>query len=118
MKRQIVDTLRDIRDGELITELDDAIAELILACNRTGKVGTMSFTLKVKPDLQLRTMVLEDNVKVTAPQDIKATMFHVTDDLTLSLRDPRQPDLPNMETVPGGIKEVANFDDVKKVETV
>ena len=116
MKRQIVDTLRDIREGGLISELDDAVEELVLACQRTGKVGQMTLTIKCKPEIKFNTMVLEDNLKVIAPQDPKATMFHVTDDMTLSLRNPRQPDLPNLDTVPGGIKVVDNFDDVKKVE--
>jgi len=97
-----IDTLRDLRNGDLLDDLSLDLHEVIAACDDTGKKGQVTITLSVNPDPQTGTVVITDTIKTKVPEDVKATLFHVTTEKNLSLRNPRQPDIPNLEPVDSG----------------
>ncbi len=99
--RPFIDTMRDIRSGDLLDELGDKLNQLVDACNYTNKNGTLTLTLTIKPDEKTGTAVIIDDVKTKTPKEITATLFHITPEHNLSLRNPRQPDIPNLEPVKG-----------------
>jgi len=96
--RAFVDTLRDVRDGELLAELPGKLQAVIEAVQATGKKGKLVITLELSPT-QANMFVLTDDVKQTIPEPKKetTTVFFITEESDLSRRDPRQPKLPEMQ---------------------
>ena len=107
--RPSIDTLRDIRHGGLLADLDEQLHELVTACVDTDKVGSLSVTLKIKPEGGFATV--EDTIKANIPTRPSVTMFHITTENNLSLRDERQTDiddLKSVDTTANSPKAVAN----------
>lgn len=62
--RPFIDTLTALRYGELHDELSEKLNELVAACADTGKAGTLTLTLKLKPSkgaaLEISDELLEE----------------------------------------------------------
>lgn len=98
--KAFVETLKDIRDGELLAELPSKVAALVEAVRGTGKKGKLTITLSLA-QAKGGMLVLEDDVKLVLPEPEKdtTTVFFATDDNSLTRRDPRQPNLPGVRGV-------------------
>lgn len=107
MAKSILDTLREVRDGDLIAELTARMAELVEAVRATDRKGTLTvrFTLIPSKKGVPNMLFLEDDVKLVLPEPDResTTVVFATDDNSLSRRDPRQPDLPGVR---GVVKEM------------
>lgn len=102
MARQFLDTLRDIRQGAVIDELGEELAELVQAVRETGRRGELTFTLTVRPASKgnVDVLALEDSVKVKRPKPERGTsIVYAQPDGSLSRRDPRQPEMTGLRTV-------------------
>jgi hypothetical protein len=101
MPRSFADTLKDIRDGALVTELPTQLTDLITAILATRKSGSLTLKLTIKPiDRDSKTLLIVDTVKVDAPEpDRGTTIAFATEENDLTRRDPRQPDLPGVRGV-------------------
>lgn len=109
--RPFTDTLTALRRGELVDELADALNELTTACTDTGKVGTLTMTIKLKPGNAGQIEVV-DEVKLKLPAPTKgSTLMFATPEGNLQRTDPRQMSIEGLRQVDKGtgeIKEVAH----------
>jgi hypothetical protein len=99
--RSFSETLKDIRDGNLLTELPSQLADLVASILATGKSGSLTLKLNIKV-LQpgSKTLLIQDLVTVTKPEaDRATTVVYATEENDLTRRDPRQPALPTMGVV-------------------
>ena|SRR6185437_1987658 len=94
--RLITDILRDIRKGRPVEEATTALADVVRAVDETGKEGSVTIVLKVKPAKHggpEKTIVAE--VKTKKPvADIAPAIFFSDDDGDLHRVDPRQEEMP------------------------
>lgn len=68
MSREFCDTVRDLNSGEVAKELTEQFSELVAACSSTGKAGTLTLQIKLKPSKgSSKTMTVEHDVKLKAP---------------------------------------------------
>lgn len=94
MARPFADVLRELGGGDTYDELTARLAEVVEAVTNTRKMGTLSITLKVKPNGDNGVMVA-DEIKSKVPEAARGdTVFFVTSGGALVRQDPRQPDLP------------------------
>lgn len=86
--------MQDIRDGRTHSELTAALDELLAAVRNTGKAGSISLEIKVKPasrGSEVDKVVITDKVTSKIPKPERGDdFFWVTDDNTLSRNHPRQ----------------------------
>lgn len=99
--KNCLDTFREIRRGDLVTDLSLELHDLVAAVRGTGKRGTLTLSLTIRPasagDVNL--LMLEDDIKVTLPKASKAaTVLYATDDNVLQRKDPRQPELTGLRS--------------------
>lgn len=94
--------LQQLRGGGSHGELSDALNELVRAVIATGKVGQLTFTVKVAPNGE-EAVLMHDTIKVTIPQATKATTLFFADEAgTLTRKHPRQ-----MEIGDGPLRDAA-----------
>lgn len=97
--KNFCDTLEQIRYGELIKELSRELNALTRACSETGKAGTMSLTLKLKPG-KSGQIELADTVVVKAPEfERGSTLMFATPEFNLQREDPRQLRIDELRTI-------------------
>jgi hypothetical protein len=93
--RLITDILRDIRKGRPVEEATTALADVVRAVDETGKEGSVTITLKVKPAKHggpEKTLIAE--VKAKKPiAEIAPAVFFSDDDGDLHRVDPRQEEM-------------------------
>lgn len=86
--------LQDIRDGRTHSELTAALDELLAAVRNTGKAGSITLELKVKPQragAEVDKVIVTDKVTTKIPKPERGDdFFWVTDDNNLSRNHPRQ----------------------------
>lgn len=93
MSGKFFSTLRELRSGTTLEELDSAISEVVSAVKTTRKSGEIIFKLKVRPP---RTgtgnyLHLEGDVVTKVPkQDKGDTIFFPLSDNSLTRNDPNQ----------------------------
>lgn len=94
--RLITDILRDIRKGRPVEEATHALAEVVRAVDETGKEGSVTITLKIKPAKHggpEKTLIAE--VKAKKPiAEIAPAVFFSDDEGDLHRVDPRQEEMP------------------------
>ncbi|RAI37231.1 hypothetical protein [Rhodoplanes roseus] len=94
--RLITDVLRDIRRGRPVEEATAALADVVRAVDETGKEGSVTITLKIKPAKHggpEKTIIAE--VKHKKPiADIAPAIFFSDEDGDLHRVDPRQEEMP------------------------
>lgn len=94
----ILETLKAIRDGELLREVEIQMRDLVEAVKTTGKGGKLQITLKLTSS-RGGALILDDDSKLTRPEPERetSTVFFPTEENDLSRRDPRQPSLLDRE---------------------
>jgi len=86
-------TLREMRQGMVVTELSEELAKLVGAVRTTGRGGELVLRLKVKPASRgdVTTLMITDDISVKAPRPEKAAaVFFSTENNELLRNDPRQ----------------------------
>lgn len=99
MAQTFVDTLKDIRSGEAIDDLTEALRDVTAAVRATGKAGKLTYTIAVKPASKgnVNTLMLDDAITVKKPvKETETTIFFSTDENVLQRNDPRQPELKGL----------------------
>lgn len=89
--------LQDLRDGRAHAELTGQLVELLTKVKETGKVGTLTLKLKIKPATRgadVDKVVITDAITVDLPKPERGEdFFWLTDDNDLSRNHPRQGNL-------------------------
>jgi hypothetical protein len=109
--RPFAEWLHEQRNGHTHNELSDAFNDLIEAVQETGKVGSITFTVKIKPagHGDHSTVVVSDDINVKLPKGERPeAIFFVDDDHNLQRHNPAQPKLP-LKEIQGG-KDAADGD--------
>lgn len=91
-----LETVRHLRGGRTQEELSQKLAQLGQDCRATGKQGTLTLTIKVKPDKgDTGQYFFEDDVKTVEPKfDRGQTIFFGTPEGNFQRTDPNQSELP------------------------
>jgi hypothetical protein len=100
--KAFVNTLKEIRNGEVLEELSTKLAGLVKAVRATGKGGSLTLKLSVSPMKRAgeNTFILDDDIKVAEPQfERQGTVLYANEDNSLSRNDPRQPVLSGLRDV-------------------
>lgn len=109
MAEKLLETLMEIRQGDLLEELGEKLGELVGAVRATGKMGEIKLSLKVKPAAK-GVLALIDDLKVKLPEVAReATIFYPTEDNGLSRFDPEQMKLPEpkrVEDIPANVRKI------------
>lgn len=111
MAGKFFSTLRDLRAGSTLDDLDSAVAEVVAAVRATGKVGEIKLTIKVRPPKKSSGtyVTVEDDVVTKIPKhDRSDTIFWPLADNSLSRHDPSQ--IPLELSVVTSDGEVVGFD--------
>lgn len=81
--------LENLRGGDATVEWADQMAEVVQAVRNTGKAGSLTITLEVKPGG--RTVKITDRLKSKLPTfDREQTIWFVDDEGQLFRHDPTQ----------------------------
>lgn len=101
MARAFAEVLKEVRDGNLATELAAKMQDLVARVKETGKAGKLQLTLTLAPLNKGSMLALRDDIKLVLPEPERedTTFVFATDDNDLTRRDPRQPKLPEMGVV-------------------
>lgn len=102
-KPTVTDYLRQVRKGVLIDKADAAIAEVVKAVLATGKPGSITINLTVKPNAGASDQILlSGDVKRKVPEGvIPDAIFFTDDDGFLHRMDPRQLEITYQGNKPG-----------------
>lgn len=98
MRRSFVDTLRDLRSGEVLDQLDDQLQELVRAVQTTQAGGQITLTVVVAPMKgSTEAVVVKDLIKLKKPE-IKSsgTLMFPTAEGNLQRNNPNQRELPGI----------------------
>jgi len=109
--KDFAEFLTDLRGGTAHHELSNGLLEVTKAVQKTGKMGTIQLTVKVKP-IGEGQVEITDQIKKTVPEPTKPTTFmFVDDEYNLTRNNPRQGEIFNLKVVDketGEIKEVGS----------
>jgi hypothetical protein len=96
--------LQELRDGRAHSELSGQLAELITKVKETGKGGSLTFKVKIKPSTRaadVERVTISDAITVDLPQlEHGDDVFWITDDNDLSRSHPRQGSLELRDATP------------------
>lgn len=93
--RLITDVLREIRKGRPVEEATTALNDVVRAVDETGKEGSVTIVLKIKPAKHggpEKTLVCEVSAKKPIA-DIAPAVFFSNDEGDLHRVDPRQEEM-------------------------
>ena len=96
MTNVYLNTLEELAGGQTAVELHQHFRDLIGAVRTTGKKGSLTLTLVVKPgpNASSTQLLIEDAVAVKPPKVGRdVSVFFADDHNLLSRNDPRQPKL-------------------------
>lgn len=97
--RPFTDTLNALRFGTLNDDLTEALHELTERCANTGKAGSLTLSITLKPGKGGQIEVIDD-VKVKLPKEEKGTtLMFATPEGNLQREDPRQLKLDGLRSV-------------------
>lgn len=97
--RTFADTINTLRFGTLSDELSDKLQELVACCATTGKNGSITLTLILKPGKGGQIEVY-DEIKLKLPKEEKgSSLMFATPENNLQREDPRQLQLPELRRV-------------------
>lgn len=89
----VLSTIKALREGEFIDELNDALQKAIDSSTEHGKPAKLTITLDITP--AGRTVVIDDKIVCKTPEPMKdATIFFIAEGNTLSRKDPKQTVFP------------------------
>lgn len=99
-KKPFNDTIVSLRYGTLHDELTDALNKLTDDVTRTGKVGALTLSIKLKPTNNSGQIEVIDDLKVTSPKETKGTtIMFATPENNLQREDPRQLAIEGLRSV-------------------
>lgn len=86
--------------GRSEQELSERLSELVAAVQETGKPGSITYTLTIKPEPKAdQAMVVSDSIKVKVPELARpASIFFADDSHRLVRTDPRQLSFDSLTT--------------------
>lgn len=98
MRRSFVDTLRDVRAGETLEQLDAELQNLVQQIQRTNKAGKLKFELDIKPMKgSTEAVICKATVTVKVPSfDDNGTVLFPTPEGNLERSYHKQPELPGI----------------------
>lgn len=84
--------LQDLRKGQALDEVSEKMDELVRAVRETGKAGSLTLNIKVKPAGKGdgTTVLVEDDVKSKPPQHSREAIFFSTQKGRLTRDNPNQ----------------------------
>lgn len=90
--REFAAFLLDINKGQSHVELSEKLRDLITEVQRTGKAGSLTYKVEVKPEAGTDGVVIvTDQIACKLPQgERRKSLFFVDDDNNLVRNDPRQ----------------------------
>lgn len=107
--------LQDLRDGRAHAELSGQLAELLVKVKETGKGGTLTLKLKIKPagrGSDVDKVVIADVITLDLPKpDRGEDFFWLTEDNDLSRNHPKQGNLELRDATPA---QPATFKEASK----
>lgn len=108
--------LSQMRKGQSHDELSRRLAEVVQAVQETGKAGSISYTVKVKPATKGNgvAVIVEDDIKHKLPQGDRTSIFFATEDGQLSRNDPNQQEL-RFQSIQGEQQEAVETDQAQSV---
>jgi hypothetical protein len=89
-------TLNNINAGQSVTDLSEELSKVVAAVKLTGKPGSLSYKITIKPASQRGIMKLEieDDITSKIPKiGRERVFFFASDDNLLTRDDPRQMNL-------------------------
>jgi hypothetical protein len=97
-RRPLFDTLRDMRAGLVIEELEASLQELVQAVMTTNKGGKLTLTLEVKPmNKGTEAVVVTDLIKLAKPKiESLGTVMFPTPEGNVQRTHPKQDELPGL----------------------
>lgn len=100
-KPNVMQILTQLRNGNLVAELSEQIAELAQIVKETRQGAKLSLTLSLKPGQgSHKAVIFMDDVKVTKPKKKAGeTLFFSDDDGAISRNDPDQLELQGITVV-------------------
>ncbi len=107
--KPFTDVLGEVENGALLRELTEEIYNIVSAVLETRKKGKLKLVLAFAPTGRGSVEIAADYEADKPEHDRPSTTFFVMSDLTLSRRDPNQPDLP---------LHVVDMDDSKPAKVV
>lgn len=94
MSRSLTQTIGMLRYGKLADEADEQLAQLVAACEATGRAGSITLTIALRPGKGGQVEIADD-LKLKLPKPDKQTsILFISDDAGLQREDPRQRTLP------------------------
>ena len=95
MSKPITDTLRDIRKGMVAEAAGEELANVVRAVTATGKAGSLTIKLNVKPQKgDSETVVISSKITASTPSaDMPEAIFFADMEGDLHRNDPRQPEM-------------------------
>jgi hypothetical protein len=99
MRRPFCETLRDLRAGAIVEQLDEELQQLVQQVIATGKAGAVKLTVSVKPmkGATDALVVLADiEAKRPAFDDVGTLMFATPEGNLARNNLARQPELPGI----------------------
>lgn len=99
-KKPFNDTIVSLRYGTLHDELTEALNKLTDDVTRTGKVGALTLSIKLKPTNNSGQIEVIDDLKITTPKETKGTtIMFATPENNLTREDPKQLSLEGLRSV-------------------
>lgn len=93
------DTLQELRFGTLHDELSDKLQEVVNACINTGRVGSLTLQINLKPG-KGGELEVTDKITCKVPELEKGTsIMWATPEGNLQRQDPRQQTLEGLKDI-------------------
>lgn len=97
--RPITDVIAQLRMGETLDEASEKFNELVQAVDATGKPGTFTMKITIKPSTS-GALEITDDITIKKPEGTKgSSLFFATPEGNLSRNDPRQSEIPGLKAV-------------------
>lgn len=98
MRRSFVDTLRDVRAGKVIEDLDEQLQTLVQRVQSTIKPGKLTLEIDIKPlKGSAEAVIVKASVVMKAPSfDEAGTVLFPSPEGNLTRAMYRQPELPGL----------------------
>jgi len=109
--KPFTDTLNQLRFGTLTEDLTRQLNELVLKCDSTGRAGSLTLTISLKPGKGGQLEIFDD-IKVKMPKEERgSSIMFCTPEGNLQREDPRQLQLTGLRAVgddqPSELRKVA-----------
>lgn len=89
--------VQQLHDGDTDRDLSNQLAEVLNECRKTGKPGSVTLTLDIKP-LGVESVFIDAVIKTKIPEQPRESQkFYLTDELQLTRRRPGQLSLEDLK---------------------